>query len=294
MSSELPEHLRPRRRGDEIVVLLLELGLLVTAIGVVLFALLGTDGSSPWPGCGGMVFVVLVLAGTRALRRGRARRGGAWPIAELRAKNDAARALLDRDRAEEAERAFEEIARNAGASSAHHAIAVFGVGAARIAQGQPERGVELMEAVLESGWGRAIAMSAQRGVLEAGLASGLALAGEIDRAERWLAEAKRRAPPAHSGRTLYAEALIAARRARWDEAARLESEWTRAENDLALRPRRALRVVIALMRERGGASAEEVDLWLRAIHPLTLGGALHLGARWPEMRAFLAAHGVSA
>jgi len=200
-------------------------------------------------------------------------------------------ALLEQDRPTAARERFEEAAQLYRGLEAWHAMAIHNVAVALLAEGELDRAIDLLEAVVASGWPRSFSFLQRRGHVELALAFALALAGDVDRAERSLREGAahwRRRP----GWMFVAEAAIAARRERWAEAARFERDWAIAERDLDARRRRTLRVLLAYLLARGGAK-EASDRWIASIHPLPLAPLLPLSARWPELRDFLAGHGVA-
>lgn len=122
------------------------------------------------------------------------------------------------------------------------------------------------------------------------------LLGDLDGADKWFAEAEARAKelttptlPAMLG---FARAVVDCRSGRADEAARmLEESWSEYEGVLMGETMRPLRVVrafaIAATDPRNAGVAASLLDTARAAYP---GEYAFLGARWPEMAAFLAAH----
>jgi tetratricopeptide (TPR) repeat protein len=125
-----------------------------------------------------------------------------------------------------------------------------------------------------------------------------ALAGELDVAERWIAEARRRAAsPASTTRVhLAAEAIVRLRRGDALGAARLFDEtWGELERCTAADLVRAFRVVraFAAVSAGGAAVAQAADL-LAGARPFRAGEYAWIGVAWPEMARYLAANGFSA
>jgi tetratricopeptide (TPR) repeat protein len=129
----------------------------------------------------------------------------------------------------------------------------------------------------------------------------LALAGRIDEADRALAEAERRAKkhpprPTDAAAVVLARATIDCRAGRYEAAAKLIDEhWAACEYALTGSQTRLLRVVrafaLACSDPRNAGVADVVVAQSRP--PLFDGEYAFLGAAWPEMAAFLAAHGLA-
>jgi hypothetical protein len=140
------------------------------------------------------------------------------------------------------------------------------------------------------------------GAIAGALALAYGLAGDVALATDWLAETRRR-----YGRYTAAGIRVPAFAYTLSEAAvelrageaevvrrRLENQWTQLENSVTgniLRPMRVLRA-FALAQTGGPREAALVDSMLAALR----GGSTHdiqyLGAAWPEMKTFIAAHGL--
>jgi hypothetical protein len=130
------------------------------------------------------------------------------------------------------------------------------------------------------------------------LALASALAGDLDAAERWLTEARKRVESQGGdtrtieGLIAFARAIVECRRGRAAEAARaLEAGWREYESHLAgeiLRPMRVVRAYAITASEgpRGGS----VDFLLLPLRGGPGGELAFLGVAWPEMAAFLASH----
>jgi hypothetical protein len=122
------------------------------------------------------------------------------------------------------------------------------------------------------------------------LALGLALRGDLDAAEGWLAQAKRRTPGpglAPARLHLVAEAILAARRGDAARAHRLLSErWGEVERATSAAQLRHLHAVRAFIAGAAGApvSAEAAEAAAAGA-----GADAWLGRDWPELAAWLAA-----
>ncbi len=125
-----------------------------------------------------------------------------------------------------------------------------------------------------------------------------ALAGDLDAADRWIAEARRRAagPGATSRVHLAAEAIVRLRRGDGPGAARLfDQTWAELERSTAADLVRALRVVRAFAAEQAGgaAGAQAADL-LAGARPFHAREYAWIVAGWPEMARYLLANGFGA
>ncbi|MFT3697757.1 MAG: hypothetical protein QM831_31750 [Kofleriaceae bacterium] len=132
-----------------------------------------------------------------------------------------------------------------------------------------------------------------------GVAFSCALLGEIEAAERWVAEAESRRAVHRSASTfdasqIYTRALIACRRGDPTAAATLlDDHWTACEVALPgseLRPMRVVRA-FAVAMAGGPRDAGRAEQMIAALRPMAYEREFaFLGATWPEMDAFLAAH----
>lgn len=121
------------------------------------------------------------------------------------------------------------------------------------------------------------------------LALGLALRGDLEAADGWLEQARRRRPaPGLVPGTLHlvAEAILVARRGDAPRAHRLLSEaWADVERTTPAAQVRPLQVVRAFLSTAAGAPLPAV------VAEAAAGARAHawLGAGWPELAAFIAA-----
>ena len=118
----------------------------------------------------------------------------------------------------------------------------------------------------------------------------------------WCAEARARIAKNRDDRIDYAarlclaEAVIALRRGRpADATTLLERGWATMREVLNANTLRVAEVVRALAEAAGGLrQTNTVAERLLRVEPVIAGEFAFLGARWPEMRAFLDAHGLGA
>lgn len=125
-----------------------------------------------------------------------------------------------------------------------------------------------------------------------------ALAGDLDAADGWIAEARRRAASPASATRFHvaAEAIVRLRRGDATGSARLfEQTWGELERSTAADVVRALRVVRAFAVEHAGGSAAAgaADL-LAGARPFRPGEYAWIAAGWPEMSRYLAEKGFAA
>jgi len=150
---------------------------------------------------------------------------------------------------------------------------------------------------------RAVLFSSQVRTLAAThLAFAYGLAGDLDAAGRWAAAARDRLAKNRDDRMICAaylrlgEAVIAIRRGESARAAALLDErWPLMREAFTANTMRAVEVVRAFAEAGGGVREyNKVGERLLRIEPTAPGEMAFLGAKWPEMRAFLAAHGLAA
>ena len=124
-----------------------------------------------------------------------------------------------------------------------------------------------------------------------------ALIGDLDSAQVWAEEARRRAanPSAVSRGHLVAEAVIRCRRSDSSGAARLLQErWGEIERSVTADFVRAFRVIRAFAIDTAGAPdcGSATDL-IAGARPARSGEYVWLGAGWPEMAGYLASKGIA-
>ena len=120
-----------------------------------------------------------------------------------------------------------------------------------------------------------------------------ALLGDLDAADAWVTESKRRAssPSSITRVHLAAEAIVRLRRGDALGAVQLlDASWGEIERSTAADMVRALRIVRAFAAESIGSPALVPDL-LAGARPFRPGEYAWLGARWPEMARYLDANG---
>ena len=128
-----------------------------------------------------------------------------------------------------------------------------------------------------------------------------ALRGDVAAAERWAADARGRIAKTredrmgHAAYLCLAEAMIACRRG--DSAgaiALVDARWNELRYSLNADSMRVVEVVRAFAEAQGGVRAmNTVAERLVRVEPVAPGELAYLGAEWPEMKAFLGAHGIA-
>ncbi len=125
-----------------------------------------------------------------------------------------------------------------------------------------------------------------------------ALAGNLDAAEWWVEEARRRsASPTCATRVhLAAEAILRCRRGDPAGASRLlDQTWGEIERSTGADLVRGFRIVPAFAAESaGGPSATSAGDLIAGARPFRAGEYAWLGAGWPEMARYLEAKGFAA
>jgi hypothetical protein len=144
--------------------------------------------------------------------------------------------------------------------------------------------------------------SSVRTLAAVNLAFAHALAGQLEAAERWCAEARTRIAKNRDDRLEYAsrlclaEATVALRRGRVAEAGELlEKNWSTIREVLNANTVRAAEILRAFVEVGGGVRQSNTSTErLIRVEPVLPGEFAFLGVQWPEMDAFLAAHGLGA
>lgn len=137
-----------------------------------------------------------------------------------------------------------------------------------------------------------------RGLLAAAVAGDLALCyallGELDAAEAWALEARRRVQrPGHPSRLHVVAEAVALDRRGHDEAAarRLAERWGELELTTSADLMRGLRLVRAYVLERAGGTPGEVEALLAGARPFRRGEYAWLYAGWKELEVWAAVKG---
>jgi hypothetical protein len=134
------------------------------------------------------------------------------------------------------------------------------------------------------------------------LALAYGFAGQLDAADRWASETRARVAKIREDRMQcaaylrLAEAVLAIRRGESARAAAmLDERWPLLREAFTANTMRIVEVVRAFAEAGGGVREyNRVGERLVRIEPTAPGEMAFLGARWPEMHAFLAAHGLAA
>jgi hypothetical protein len=211
-----------------------------------------------------------------------------------------ARIALAEGRAREAIDAFVRLAASHARRPAYETGALLSLAQAQLWAGAIDDAIATLVRVERAR--RVLGASHVRTLAAAHLAFAYALAGQLDAADRWVREARARVAKNRDDRLVVgahlrlAEATIAIRQG---DAARgatlLDERWSVLREALSARTMRVVEVVRALAEAGGGVREyHRVGERLVRIEPTTPGEMAFLGARWPEMHAFLAAHGLAA
>lgn len=202
---------------------------------------------------------------------------------------DEAVALLNGGDVDGAARTLDQLAAQARDAGFYHALLVFNRGVAFVRQSEPEKALQLFEAVARSGWFERFRTLGFDALLSAAIATAFALVGDTASAEQHLARARERVGPASRGKILPAETLVSLRNG--DDrtaAARVDAEWALAEGALPATQLRGLRAMQAFALARSGADEATLARALERARPVRHGEFDHLGARWPELKEFIA------
>jgi len=138
------------------------------------------------------------------------------------------------------------------------------------------------------------------GAIAGAFALAHALAGNVELAEDWLAETRRRYGQYRASGVrvpafafALSEAAVQLRAGQAEIVSnRLANEWTQLENSVTgniLRPMRVLRA-FALAQSSGPRDAALVDSLVAALRGTSTRDIDYLGAAWPEMHVFMSAH----
>jgi hypothetical protein len=215
----------------------------------------------------------------------------AWGRASRRfnGEDTAAQTLLARGQLAEAGAQFEAMAKRYRWRSlrmaAEHSLAVV-----ELRQGQIDRALDRLAAQVKKPPGIVIIGDTRRTAL-LHLAIGYAIKGDVTAAQAWL-DAFNKMPGPLNVRTQLAITLLELRRGNFDAVAKdLESRWRELEQQLTgdgLRPLRLLRAfAVAHLTTR------DAELAPTFLQPLGAGAReelMWLGAAWPELAQFIAAH----
>jgi protein-S-isoprenylcysteine O-methyltransferase Ste14 len=183
---------------------------------------------------------------------------------------------------------------------AYEASAGIALGAAQLWAGRLDEAVHTLAAVERK---RTVLFSSSiRTVAAAHLALAHALAGELDAAESWARETRARIAKNRDDRLEYAarlclaEAIVTLRRGQpADASALLERNWTVMREALTANMMRVAEVLTAFAEStRGVRQANTMAERLLRVEPTLPGDFAFLGVKWPEMQAFLDAHGLGA
>jgi hypothetical protein len=212
--------------------------------------------------------------------------------ARLARANQRGLALMTGGDAAGAAEIFARLGRSRTAGAALRSVGAYNLALARLRLGQHGPALEAL-APFEEGGARML-----RAPAAGASALCCALRGELEAGERWVAEAHRRFAAGGAIPTrfhLAAAAILALRRGEPAAARDLfERDWAELERGVTADFVRGLRVACALAAERAGGEAPGALAELLAgARPSRPGELAWLSASWPEMAAYLAAHGLS-
>ncbi len=209
-------------------------------------------------------------------------------IARYNVEAAGAVSALQREQPAAAERAFQALRERFRWPKSLRNLTLYNLGLAQYRQGRYD---DAIAALAESDRGGGAAN------IDPALASTLgliyALRGDLEVAERWLAEGQLR----YAGRAatasfpnLIAESVIALRRGEFLEVERrFERDWAEIENSRKGETLRPLRIFRAFTHARvaGITAANELASLLTALQPARATDFVYLAAAWPELRDFL-------
>lgn len=211
-------------------------------------------------------------------------------------ENDDAVAWLNAGDVDRAEAVFERLIDESRSTPGYHALFVYNRAVAFLRRGQFDRAISLFHAVLESGWLNSDRMPF-RALVFGGLSTAHALRGDLASAQQWLVQAHEVISDAKRGALLVADVAVALRQGRAHDAlAMMDAGWTSAEGVLSPMHLHTLRLLRAFALEHLPPSPQrdaEVHHLVSSVYPHPGGAFDHIGAAWPEFRAFLAAKRLS-
>jgi len=207
-------------------------------------------------------------------------------------------ALGGRGELTRAEKILDDACVRGRASKAVHSYAVYERAVVAMLRGDLQNALGMMGAIYLS---RVLSTSSGSWQMYWGFSLGLlarclALQGKISEAEKWQTLARAHIVEAWSAVLLPTDVLIGLRTGRGiTVVADAEKEWAAAEATLRGWDIRALRLYCAfgaaqLAPEDGRKQA--ADVWLAGLHPRRPGEFAYLAKFWPEMQAFITAHGL--
>ncbi len=222
-----------------------------------------------------------------------------WPLFRLRGTMKDMQETTALVRAGEMEAAQPKleaaIARASGPFAAQLAIVL---GAVDIELGQVERGLAIIESARRSNWFDSAMMRDSLGVLHGGMATGWAALGDHDAAARALELGHRHLPATQRGLLLPDDVFVHARAGRNADVERcVATDLDAAEQLLPAWSIKWIRVLHAFARATAGAGYR-ADVDPRVSEALADArvrrSMLRLAPKWPQLAAFLAAHGLAA
>jgi hypothetical protein len=175
------------------------------------------------------------------------------------------------------------------------AMALYNAAVARMRSGDLDGALALLERAHHGSF--AVVRTHARELAMCTTASCYALRGDLDAAERIVVGGRPKVGATFADHLLLPEAILALRRGRPEEAAkRLESSWVRAEGTLQARSMRGLRLLraFAVAQLDARTHATTLGMLLDGLRPVRRGEFDYMAVAWPELRAFLETHDLSA
>ena len=195
--------------------------------------------------------------------------------------------LLLRGEVAQAADVFDEMCRS-GRNATWHALPVFNRGTAYMREGRHRRALSLFNAVRHSG---RFDRGATTGLAEVMTGYASVLVGELDLAERLLAEGERKLKRENGQALVFPRAALFARRGELGAARAYIAEHHR-ELVTGEATKRALRLLWAwLAREDVAGDPEEARRLEDGLYPIEPGEFDWVGTEWPEIASYAAAVG---
>ena len=222
-------------------------------------------------------------------------------MVSLLRENEDGVALLVAGDLDDAQLVFDRLCRRGRFMPGLHSLFVLNRAVAHLERGEHDRAAGLFTAVLHAGWvAPAGVLSAHYPALLGRLATAEALRGRLEVAQAWRARAHASTSFAKRGSLLLVDVIVEARAEAWDRViALVEEGWARAQNLLAPRAQRAVRLLHALALEQAQGSEYRMesrdDERRRALDAVREGRREDIAwllPHWPALTEFLGRNGL--
>ena len=213
-------------------------------------------------------------------------------------ENQDAVALLESSQLDEGARRLDALCKKSTFPQ-FHAFLVFNRGVGYLRQGQPDRGLSLFAAVLNSGWfeSRSNSFFTYYPLLLNGIAIAYAIKGDIPSAEHWQGMAHDHITHERLGTLLPMDTMIGIRNERYEiVVSDAEKNWENAESNLPAGQMKNLRILCAFALSRqnhNNVHDQKMRRYLDGAWPFRTGQFDYIAVKWPELQAFLQYHGFS-